>query len=53
MLYGAEVAVCSGINTEHTKCGQKCTNLKCYTCWCITVPVGFKMLTHVCGGIKN
>jgi len=31
MLHGTEVAVCSEINTKHTKCGHSVQ-----TCWCIT-----------------
>jgi len=50
MLYGAEVAVCSEINTEqvNTVWAER-RILKCYTCWCMK-PVGFKrlMATFMC-----
>jgi len=47
MLYGAEVVVCSQINTKHINTvWTKCIILKCETCWCAK-PVGFKRLKWV------
>jgi len=44
MLYGAEFAVCSEINSKQINTvWAECIILNCYTC-CCTKPVGFKRL---------
>jgi hypothetical protein len=46
MLYGAEVAVRSEINTKHINTvWTECQFLKFLTCWC-TQPIDFKRLRH-------